>query len=563
MILKWFDPYDSSVSLKDLVEQYLQEPRYTALKDKLAKIGQNARAILSNLKLFNNTKRSIQQINDECQQMIIANQPPELIASHAIYHVTKSVHNKYFYGFVDNLKNTKKDLLGMLKWLFEDFHNTHPKGIKFLQAHDEFQGVHRSGWDYAISLLRQFQSPTGILTDLYTDGTFHWNEHLYAAQGIIPFKQPWIGFIHHTAHPTYNEYNLQNLFKKETFLLSLNFCKAIITLSEQNRHWISKQLSHLGYKIPVFKLSHPTEYTPSTFQYYNFAANPRIIQIGSWLRDPYAIYHAPILFGKKFILIGKNMDNIKHPESISIKLGNNCSDQCDCHDESNHHYAQVSCDCYFDSHDRNKSSSSSSSSSSDSDDDHQICRPHIPNICQAPSYGNICVQFILRYLWKQQAPSTLTVLTNNSGCDCGYTSPHYSQQSHLVKRHEAKIRQLNATIKRNYQSVTTLEHLNNIEYDRLLSSSVVFLKLEDCAAVNTIIECIIRNTPIIVNRLPATIEYLGANYPLFYDSINDVSKFTIKNIQTAHKYLSKMDKTHLMADTFTNGFKSILNEIEL
>jgi hypothetical protein len=536
-------------SLDDLVNHYINEPQYSNLKDKLAKIHSNSVKVLSTLKLFNNTKKSIQQINDECVKMIKLGEKPELVASHAIYHITKSVNNKYFYGFVENLKDKTKDIFEMLKWLFEDFNNKHPKGVKFLQNPDEFTGVHRSGWEYVTELLRQFQSPSGILTDLYVDGTFHWNEELYQAQGIIPFKQSWIGFIHHTSHPSYNEYNLQNLFKKDTFLLSLQFCKGLITLSENNRVWVERKLLELEIKVPVFRLFHPTEYSPVMFQPFSFTADPRFVQIGSWLRDPYAIYYAPFSFGKKHILIGKNMDNIVHPESLIVKIDTSCGSVCDNHVDINHRNAQVFCDCY--KYDNSQTSIT-----------HHICRPHRAYKDEYPaSCGNTCIQFILRYLWKQQAPARLTVLTNGNGCSCNVRPVHYSQQSQKMRRDEANVRQLNNIIKRNYQSVTSITRLDNDDYDKLLASHVVFLKLEDASAVNTIIECIIRNTPVIVNRLPATVEYLGSNYPLFYDHVHEVSKFTTKDIQAAYKYLSKMNKTPFVADTFVAGFKAILNQI--
>ena len=58
-------------------------------------------------------------------------------------------------------------------------------------------------------------------------------------------------------------------------------------------------------------------------------------------------------------------------------------------------------------------------------------------------------------------------------------------------------------------SVKIIDKLSNEDYDNLLTKNIVFIKLVDASAVNTIIECIVRNTPIIVNRLPATEELLG------------------------------------------------------
>ncbi len=51
------------------------------------------------------------------------------------------------------------------------------------------------------------------------------------------------------------------------------------------------------------------------------------------------------------------------------------------------------------------------------------------------------------------------------------------------------------------------------QYDRLLSESVVFLDLIDASANNTVIECLARNTPVLVNRHPAVVEYLGPGLP--------------------------------------------------
>jgi hypothetical protein len=90
---------------------------------------------------------------------------------------------------------------------------------------------------------------------------------------------------------------------------------------------------------------------------------------------------------------------------------------------------------------------------------------------------------------------------------------------------------------------------------------IVFLRLEDASGVNTIIECIMRNTPIIINKLPAVVEYLGPNYPLYYDEVSEVSKFTVDDISKANKYLAKMDKQSIQIDSFLSGMRKILSNI--
>ena len=111
------------------------------------------------------------------------------------------------------------------------------------------------------------------------------------------------------------------------------------------------------------------------------------------------------------------------------------------------------------------------------------------------------------------------------------------------------------SIRKEHDSVGLLTDLDNVSYDILLKNCIVFLNLVDAAAVNTIIECIVRNTPIIVNRLPATEEYLGKDYPLFYDKIEDVHCILsdIKNIKNGYKYLKKMDKNRFSVDYFLSS----------
>ena len=100
-----------------------------------------------------------------------------------------------------------------------------------------------------------------------------------------------------------------------------------------------------------------------------------------------------------------------------------------------------------------------------------------------------------------------------------------------------------------------IENLNNNDYDLLLSKNIVFINLINASAVNTIIECIVRNTPIIVNRLPATVELLGELYPLFYNTIADATDLlTAKKIKEGWSYLNKMDKTEFKIETFISKF---------
>jgi hypothetical protein len=77
----------------------------------------------------------------------------------------------------------------------------------------------------------------------------------------------------------------------------------------------------------------------------------------------------------------------------------------------------------------------------------------------------------------------------------------------------------------------------------------------DASAVNTVIEAIVRNTPILINRLPALEEYLGSNYPLFYENLSEASALlTPDQLERAHLHLQSMDRSFLKIDHFLEQY---------
>ena len=64
--------------------------------------------------------------------------------------------------------------------------------------------------------------------------------------------------------------------------------------------------------------------------------------------------------------------------------------------------------------------------------------------------------------------------------------------------------------------------LDNYGYDELLRRSVALVDLYDSSCNNAILECIARRTPVFVRRMPATVEYLGEDYPLLFDDLREV-----------------------------------------
>jgi hypothetical protein len=392
-------------------------------------------------------------------------------------------------------------------------------------------------------MLNALHSDNGILCDTYADATFLWNEKNMMNQGTIPFKKPWIGILHHTQTEQCGDNNLVTLFKSNSFLLSLRQCKGLITLSQYTQKWLQNKLKAAKVNdVKVFTLKHPTESVPeqALFNLSEFKITPTVVQIGAWLRDPYAIYELNMPWAKKKVLEGSNMQNYMHPIGLTLRNGNKCiPGVCNVHVKHSHRSNHYTCMCF------------GSIDESIHRDDLSI-QGQNTTMSRPPALDNILVQYLLHYMWMHYdviMPDCVTVaLSDGSGCRCG----NFKNNA---------LPAVDEIVNRNFESVTSIKKLSNNDYDNLLSRSVVFINLEDASAVNTIIECIIRNTPIIVNRLPAVVEYLGVGYPLYYDHINHVSTFTLANIQSATKYLMKMNKQDLMIDTFISKFKKILAQL--
>ena len=110
---------------------------------------------------------------------------------------------------------------------------------------------------------------------------------------------------------------------------------------------------------------------------------------------------------------------------------------------------------------------------------------------------------------------------------------------------------------KNNDSVTVLDHIPDEEYDKLLSSSVVFLSLYHATSNTTVIECLGRHTPLVINRLPGVEEYLGKDYPLFYDTLEEAAELlkSKEKLAKASLYLEvRSQEMQLTGEKFVKSF---------
>ena len=368
------------------------------------------------------------------------------------------------------------------------------------------QGVHRSGWPFVLSNLYTLQKSTGIICDSYVDRTFHWLN----PSGLLPYTKPWMGFIHHTFDTTYSDYNCQQLIQNQDFIDSLPQCKGLIVFSIELQEQWSQKLSVFPTVPIVVYIPHPAEdVIPSqqfTMEAFQNNPEPKIIQVGAWLRDTYAIFRLgngnSVVGGcKKAALIGPRMENYYKPKGFFDTV-------------------------LF-------------------EEPIKTILPPVLDLSKLVPQGPTDTP-IVQSINVNGNPASETAMCRGSTADVN----HYVVGAvNMLRDYE--------------RSVLKIPTLSDTDYDSLLTQNIVFLKLIDAAAVNTILECVMRNTPMLVNPLPAVVQVLGSDYPLYFTDLDQAaSLITNDNILSATTYLSQMDKSPLSIVSFMNEFTQFEKEAQ-
>lgn len=81
--------------------------------------------------------------------------------------------------------------------------------------------------------------------------------------------------------------------------------------------------------------------------------------------------------------------------------------------------------------------------------------------------------------------------------------------------------------------------ISNEDYDYSLTQNIVFLNLFGASANNVVIECMVRNTPLLINKLDSVVEYLGEEYPFYYSDLAEAEEklHDLKLIKKTNDYL--------------------------
>jgi len=507
-----------------------------------------------------------------------------------------------------------------------------------LEDYHSYKNAHYGlgAWFQSCQELSKLNSKTndgnnnGIFCDMYLDQTFHWRKTYNSYLGLIPYTFPWCGFIHHTANTSYSDYNTKILFDIPEFIQSLYTCVKLFVLSEPLAEYVRTRLSALPYSshITVHTLMHPVANPTKYFSIkkYNKNINKKLINIGTWMRNPFTIYslNVPI---QKAILIGKDMLDHLPPQPINIiysgpkqtttpdtyVLENSISilsftesnittdENPDTFDpvslyNPNNNFDPVSLYNPNNNFDPislyNPNNNFDPISLYNPNPDHEfktstlnhdsIQITEIQDTLNPPQNFNETLQInsnknpldtnsqdkkpcrdkkhSARWLkmfieWLHEKNISVeryddgNLYINDTGLDLN----NMSEEEKYVKNLEF-VHDLNIQVNDMINNVIEIPFQSDENYDMLLDKNVVFLNLVDAAAVNTVLECIIRRTPIIINKIPGTVALLGENYPSYYTNVQQIPNLLSKeNIIQTTQYLSQKQ---------TSKIEQFINQIQ-
>jgi hypothetical protein len=313
-------------------------------------------------------------------------------------------------------------------------------------------------------------------------------------------------------------------------------CKGLIVLSRYLKQKFEEELRKIGYtRVPVFVLTHPTDTSIPSFSITDFLENEdkKIVHVGGWLRNIYTFY------------------NVTLPKSIKFCYGRVFGDT----------FGGLLTVTYLNFRKvalRGKSMNNYYPSNHFLDDIHNLLVTGQPNYCLESNQ---------KYISVNVSQNVSQNTSQNVSC------PNISQSNCI---HSSKIKNnwykfFYEDLCDKFKSIDFVEFLDNSTYDTLLTQNIIFVHLVDASAVNTVIECIARNTPIIINKHPAVVELLGEDYPLYFSDTtnnytyisNEISDLLMDSsrIKKAHTYLKRLDKRKISITQFISDFVKIIETI--
>jgi hypothetical protein len=437
---------------------------------------------------------------------------------------------------------------------------------------------HRSGWKHVYPELKKISTIEDIIFNGHLD--------LFFSNGG-EFNKCWIGFLHNVPkHPQYGKYlkwlDLETILKTDKWKKSQRFCRGLYVLSPYLAEYLSDKVN-----VPVCSLYLPHENTESCFSFDEFLKTKRIVMVGHWMRKFKSMFDLKIKIENQIVwshhrsgwkdVITAIFANSKfngvqfegwldgffsfnntllnpwigffhctpeHPtfgkyntiKSLSQILESDCWKQSEKYCKGIFVLSE-----YLESYLKELG-------------------VNVPIVCLKHPVADCDIKFDIDLFnndkklvvvgqWMRRFESIFYVDVNYNKC--------------LLKTgHGSELQDMNFlknTVGERISEVNFLERKSDKEYDKLLESSIVFLDLYDVAANNTILDCIVRNTPVLINKLRGAVDYLGEDYPFYFSSLEEASikAQDLNLIKETNEYLKNLSiKKELTIEHFIESFKN-------
>lgn len=439
---------------------------------------------------------------------------------------------------------------------------------------------HRTGWKHVYPELAKLTVQYHVIFNGHLDVYFSEGKH---------FTEPWIGFLHNV--PDHFDltgrykrfFSLDKTLNTEQWKISEKWCKGIYVLSPYLYNYLKEKIS-----LPLECLYLPSKIDCDLFSFNKFIENKKnLIMIGSWLRKTESIFEIDMKIENQIVW--------SHHRSGWKDVISAIFDK-----------AKIK-NVYFEGWLEGIFSFNKSIQKPWVGFFH--CTPEHPNFgkyCKIKSLSEI----IKSDAWKKSEPyckgifvlsdyleSYLRKFNFNfpivslkhpvSECEIKFDFDYFKHNKKIVMvgqwlrkfesmyyldvsynkcllktGHSSEKEDLNILMKKvgsKYNEVQILERKTDAEYDKLLQSSIVFLDLYDVAANNTILDCIVRNTPVLVNKLSGAVDYLGDDYPFYFYNLEDAAKKAqdLDLIFRTNLYLQSLPiKNKLTIEYFIESFKN-------
>lgn len=436
---------------------------------------------------------------------------------------------------------------------------------------------HRSGWKHVYPELKKLKVSEDIVFNGHLD--------LFFSNGG-EFTESWIGMLHNIPkHPQHGKYirwlDLDSILNTDQWKRSQVFCRGLYVLSP----YLSEHLSN-KVNVPVCCLYLPHEHTDCCFSFDEFLNSKRIIMVGHWLRKFESMVNLEMKIENQIVW--------QHHRSGWKDVIKAIFANSKFHDVQFEGWLDgfFSCNrvltkpwigffhCTPEHPNFGKYNKINSLSKILQSDSWKLSEPYCKGIFVLSEYlesylKNAGLQMPIVCLKHPvtdcEIKFDLSSFENNKSIvvvgqwmrrldSVFYLDVNYNK--YLLKTgHASEIEDMNflkELVGQKINEVEFLERKSDDDYDKLLSSSVVFLDLYDVAANNTILDCIVRNTPVLVNKLRGAIDYLGEDYPLYFSNLNEASSKAqdLNLIRQTHEYLKNLPiKKKLTIDYFIQSFK--------